>query len=75
MDDNGRPLLAGFGISRLSIDDVTLTGTSTFKGNLRWLAIELINNHGTSGSQARSYHTQKSDIWAYGMVVYVRNLL
>ena len=73
IDDNGSPLLGGFGISRISIDEITLTGTQTFKGNLRWMAIELINSRGAGGSQSYNFHTRESDVWAYGMVIYVRN--
>jgi serine/threonine protein kinase len=69
VSNEGWPLLTGFGISRLNYDGITLSGASILKGNVRWMAIELIEPG--VHEQRHNFHTRQSDIWAFGMVVYV----
>jgi serine/threonine protein kinase len=66
--DDGRPVLSDFGISRLLIDSVTIAGTTSLKGNARWMAPELIIPPVGSPDQL---HTKATDVWAFGMIVYV----
>ena len=67
---DGRPVLSDFGISRLLINSVTIAGTTSIKGNMRWMAPELlIPEEGVV--LEHSCHTKATDVWAFGMVVYV----
>lgn len=52
---------------------MTVTGPSTLKGNARWMAVELISDGMTASSETNHHqlHTKETDVWAYGMVVYV----
>ena len=63
-----RPVLSDFGLSRLQINSVTIAGTTTLKGNTRWMAPELIQAPNGSPNQM---HTKATDVWAFGMVTYV----
>ncbi len=45
------------------------TTTASTKGTVRWMAIELFP---TISGDPPSNHDEKSDVWAFGMVVYVR---
>ena len=61
---------ADFGISRF----VSVNGEhveATYEGSLRWMSIELIRSL-MSGSGAPT-HTKASDVWAFGMVLFVSN--
>ena len=64
-------MLSDFGISRLVRNEVTVTGTTTFKFSSRWLAIELVEPSDLTDTVR--LHTKKTDIWALGMVLYVSN--
>jgi serine/threonine protein kinase len=66
---DGRPLLSDFGVSRVVKESVTVTGTTTMRGNLRYMAPELLSPQMTYSSHA--FQTKESDVWAFGMVVYV----
>ena len=57
------------------MDGLTISGTSNLKGSIRWLAIELIDQHEPEESQTQTFHTKQSDVWAFGMTVYVRDSL
>ena len=68
MNSDGHPMLADFGISRF----VSVNGEpaeASYEGSIRWMAVELIDEL-MSGS-GRLVHTKGSDVWAFGMVVYV----
>ena len=71
MSANGSPVLCDFGISRIHRDGMTLAGTAILRGNARWMAIELLE-HDPNVIADHSLHTKASDVWAYGMVLYVR---
>lgn len=70
-------MLSDFGTSRVVRAETTLTGTSTFKFSLRWTAIELLMPGDTTGlnfgGKQYNFHTASSDVWAFGMVLYVRS--
>lgn len=67
MDDDGNPLLCDFGISRMlektatyPISHTTATG---LRGTVRYMSKELLKENAS--------HTESSDIWAFGMTIYV----
>ena len=66
---DGRAVLSDFGISRLLVNNITVEGTTSFKGSMRWTAPELIVP--PNEPQAHSFQTMASDVWAFGMVIYV----
>ncbi|KLO13881.1 kinase-like protein [Schizopora paradoxa] len=63
------PLLADFGLSlALSHSRSTMgTTTTSAKGTVRWMAIELFPS--ISGDEPFK-HDEKSDMWAFGMIIY-----
>ncbi len=73
MSDSGEPLLADFGISRCISSSDTANTTTGLKGSARWMAIELLSPSPNERAEAGK-HTMQTDIWAYGMVVYVRTI-
>jgi len=76
---NEVPLLADFGLSLAlsqSASVSTTTGNST-KGTVRWMARELLVSDG-SGSGLPCIPNEKTDVWAFGMVIcvcFLRNFL
>ena len=53
-----------------------MTGTSSLSGNARWMSIELFNpSVSEDSSRNHELHTKRSDVWAYGMVIYVSDNL
>lgn len=71
MSSEGRPMLMDFGVSHiLSTGDPMIYSLSAApKGAVRWKAVELIYD----GEEERTIpHTKESDVWAFGMVIYVR---
>jgi serine/threonine protein kinase len=69
---DGRPLLSDFGISRIVIESNTVTGTTTLGGNVRYMAPELLGPQ--AAGLVHQFHTKQSDVWAFGMVVYVSEI-
>lgn len=69
ISEEGRAVLADFGTSRLLKNSVTIAGTQTFKGSVRWTAPELFTP--TDEPLEHLFHTKASDVWAFGMVIYV----
>ena len=68
VSNDGHPMLADFGISRF--DSVNgEPAEASYEGSIRWMASELVRAL-MSGS-SRLVHTKESDVWAFGMVVYV----
>lgn len=66
ISSNDTPLLADFGLSLTLTESQTVNTTST-RGSLRWMSPELF---GSGGEPSR--HNKMSDIWAFGMLAYVR---
>lgn len=66
-------MLSDFGISRALVESGTVSGTRSLRGTMRWMAAELIVP--TSSSEADGgdcqLHTKETDVWAFGMVIYV----
>ena len=70
MSAEGKPKITDFGISRIVINSMTIAGPTAVKGNTRWMAPELFSlDESVSEHPA---HTKQTDVWAFGMVVYVR---
>ena len=65
ISSSGKPLLADFGLSVALSHSTTVSTAHGSKGTTRWLAIELLNPDSIPS------HTEMSDIWAFGMVIYV----
>lgn len=65
----GIPLLADFGLSLALSQSQYTSGTTatTTKGTVRWMAIELLV---PNDSGIPTKHDEKSDVWAFGMVIY-----
>lgn len=86
IDNNETPKIADFGIGRLvhctqAFSEITRRDSTSW--SLRWMAPELLNQHRSVGSDnafpsnggsehKESFHTKESDVWAFGMVQYVR---
>jgi serine/threonine protein kinase len=51
------------------MNNVTILGTKSIKGSLRWMAPELVLDCETLEHE---FHTKATDVWAFGMVIYVR---
>ncbi|KLO11006.1 kinase-like protein, partial [Schizopora paradoxa] len=66
VSDDDRPLLADFGTA-ISLTSRSLAATEMHgqKGTLRYMAKELFAQDNFTG------HTEETDIWAFGMVIYV----
>lgn len=72
MNASGVPMLADFGQSRaLNYTQQVLVTTSheTLKGTAHWIAYELLDFLDEDSAEIAC--TKESDMWAYGMVVYV----
>ena len=63
-------MLCDFGISRALLESGSRS--NSFKGSLRWMAIELLCP-GNIGTEKNPRHSKATDVWAYGMVLYVRS--
>jgi serine/threonine protein kinase len=75
ISQDGRPALSDFGVSRLLNNSVTIAGTTSLKGAARWMTPELIAPELMAPADIppkHEFHTKASDVWAFGMVVYVR---
>jgi serine/threonine protein kinase len=65
-------MLSDFGLSSLLVTSrVASVGTGP-QGSARWMAIEFYTQlQGFSGSGAVMKANEKTDVWAFGMTVYV----
>lgn len=52
----------------------TANTTTSVKGSARWMAVELLDPTANETVDIGN-HTKQSDVWAYGMVIYVRIIL
>lgn len=69
ISDNKSPMLADFGLSLMLSQTQATTGTtSSIGGTVRWMAKELFQ----SSSNGSPKYDEATDIWAYGMIAYVR---
>ncbi|KLO13891.1 kinase-like protein [Schizopora paradoxa] len=68
---SGSPLIADFGLSlAISQSQSTMGTTSTStKGTVRWMAIELLPSASVDGAVPVKPN-KKTDIWSFGMVIY-----
>lgn len=63
-------MICDFGTARMLSPSCTLANvTSTVKGTAQFHAPELLNY------EVDASHSKETDIWAFGMTVYVRNVL
>ena len=67
---DGRAVLSDFGVSRLLVNSKTVIGTTALRGVMRWMAPELIEPE-EEIETVHACHTKATDVWAFGMVVYV----
>lgn len=68
ISDDGTPLLADFGISHVLMSEniaVLRSSSGDTSGTLRWMAYEQL-------AAEFPIYTMPTDIWAFGMTVYVR---
>ena len=66
-------MLSDFGVSRLLVNSMTVAGTTSLKGVMRWMAPELVLPSEGIVSGHR-FHTKATDVWAFGLVIYVRTM-
>lgn len=71
MSSIGEPMITDFGLSQMiSATQSIMASTNhdgNVKGTVRWMAVELFDiEEGDAG------HTKASDMWAFGMTIYVR---
>ena len=72
ISSNGRAVLTDFGRKQLLINVGAVVGTQSLQGSVRWSAPELLVL--TDEAQTHECYTKASDVWAFGMVVYVRRV-
>lgn len=78
MNDSGVPMLTDFGLSRAmnySISALKTTAYGDLKGTTRWMAYELLNFYDGDSTDLQVVATKESDMWAFGMVIYVSLIL
>ncbi|KAF8606706.1 kinase-like protein [Ceratobasidium sp. AG-I] len=63
MREDGTPMLADFGLSRVVMETATGWTTSSTPGSYRWMAPELF---GGIDNEIKVLVTVKSDVWAFG---------
>jgi serine/threonine protein kinase len=73
----GCPLLSDFGVSRVIVTSHVDADTTSFRGSIRWMAIEFFtpSNRSASSSFQPLIANKKTDVWAFGMTVYVSILM
>ena len=75
VDWSGVAKISDFSTARLLVNDRTVAEIKKMKGNVRWMAIELLTEQHSkpdSSHAPHNFHTKESDVWAFGMVIYVR---
>ena len=71
VSDTGSPLICDFGCARMADASQSFANfTSGIKGTQRYLAYELLVALSLS-TEGSSGHTPKTDVWAFGMTVFV----
>ena len=71
MSAGGKPKITDFGISRIVVNSVTIASSTAVKGSARWMAPELLRFGSGDSASEHQAHTKATDVWAFGMVVYV----
>lgn len=71
MAPDGQALLTDFGVSRMDALSAGFT-THTVKGSTRWQAKEFFDI--LEDDAPAPIHTVNTDIWAFGMTVYVSDV-
>ncbi len=76
LSPEGTPLLADVGISKLEASSFTMLAGPIAESvwrSLRWLACEFLEfSDDDVNSTRRLEHNEKTDVWAFGMTIYVR---
>ena len=74
MTDDGVPMISDFGQARAIRYTVTAFITTHHereKGTMNWIAPEIANYIDGDGNENEIICTKESDMWSYGMVIYV----
>ena len=74
MTDSGMPMLSGFGQARAiwyTVAAFVTTNHLREKGTINWIAPELATPIDRGGNINEIICTRPSDMWSYGMVIYV----
>jgi serine/threonine protein kinase len=66
----GIPMLSDFGVSSIFAASQVISDTTTLKGSARWMAIEFYTQMSSSSGMVVKAN-EKTDVWAFGMTVYV----
>ena len=69
ISSNVRAVLTDFGTAQLLIDAGVVAGARSLNSSVRWSAPELLVL--TDEAHAHEFYTKASDVWAFGMVIYV----
>ena len=69
---DGKPKINDFGISRIVVNSRTIADSTRVRGNTRWMEPELLSVNLNVLVSEHPSHTKATDVWAFGMVVYVR---
>ena len=72
ISSDGRAVLTDFGTAQLLINARVVAGARSSNGSVRWSAPELLAL--TDEAHTHDLYTKASDIWAFGMVIYVRRI-
>lgn len=64
----GIPQISDFGMSRMidASQRIRQTTTGSIRGSIPWMAMELFES-----GETKATYTKETDIWAFGMTVYV----
>ena len=74
MTKDGVPMLSDFGQARALKYTLSAFKTSDYlrqKGTLNWIAPEIADYIDEAGKGNKLICTEMSDVWSYGMVIYV----
>ena len=73
INDSGSAMICDFGCARIQVASYSAAApTSTLKGTCNYWAPELLKFIPTG--DVPPIHTSKSDMWAFGMTVYVSDI-
>ena len=72
ISSDGRAVLTDFGTTQQLINAGIVAGERSLQDSIPWSAPELLAL--TDEAHAHEVYTKASDVWAFGMVVYVRRI-